>query len=202
MNLVVSWRQGTLPSLAEPAVALAALLLVVAIAVCVSRRPSTGRVVAGVLAVAVVLGAYPLVHRAMQVRTTTLTARSAVDQRAQVDGQDVQLVRADGDRWVFVGEAGRVWETEVPASDGRGVSRRLDDGRLETSLEVTDHWVADVVVPDGEDRRVLLGTLRQMKGDVRQAPDGDVLVCGRHGQCRRTHLLSVDGDVYVRVERD
>lgn len=92
MNLVVSWRQGTLPSLAEPAVALAALLLVVAIAVCVSRRPSTGRVVAGVLAVAVVLGAYPLVHRAMQVRTTTLTARSAVDQRAQVDGQDVQLV--------------------------------------------------------------------------------------------------------------
>lgn len=202
MDLVVSWRQAPLPSLAEPAAALAVLVLVVAIAVCMSRRPSTGRVVAGVLVVAVVLGAYPLVHRAVQVRTTTLTARSAVDQRAQVDGQDVRLVHADRSRWIFVGDSGRVWETEVPASDGRGVSRRLDDGRLETSLEVTDHWVADVVVPDGEDRRVLLATLRQMKGDVRQAPDGGVLVCGRHGQCRRTHLLSVDGDVYVRVERD
>lgn len=202
MDLVVSWRQAPLPSLAEPAVALAVLVVVAVIAVCVSRRPSRRRVAVGALAVVVVLGAYPLVHRAVQVRTTTLTARSAVDQRAQVDGQDVRLVHADRSRWVFVGDSGRVWETEVPASDGRGVSRRLDDGRLETSLEVTDHWVADVVVPDGEDRRVLLGTLRQMKGDVRQAPDGGVLVCGRHGHCRRTHLLSVDGDVYVRVERD
>ena len=65
MELVVSWRQAPLPSLAEPAVALAVLVLVVTIAVCVSRKPSTGRVVAGVLAVAVVL-----------IRSSTVRCRS------------------------------------------------------------------------------------------------------------------------------